>query len=141
MATAKNNQAPFKYTKVQSVSLPDWAMIDNERPYYFRVTGPLVQGKPVENKQTGIMESAPTKCRAVNLEDLSMGDPDTGEVSLLVPAMVRNSLEVMYPGERYVGRCFQVIMHAEDRAKKKRYRTATITEIEPETGGETEVAG
>ncbi len=141
MARNSNNApaAPIKFTKVQSVSLPDFTLAENERPYYVKITGPFVTGQPIENKQTGLMESAPTKCRAIDLEHPEAGDPDTGEVSMLVPSLVRNQIDLAYPGSGYIGRAFEIIMHAEDRKNKKRYRTATIAEIDVETGGESEV--
>lgn len=127
-----------KFKRLEAVSVPDF-QFENDETEYVKFMTEFVQAKARENDQQpgqrgGRVEAAPrtppTKGRLVVLE--------TGElVSAIIPAMLRNQLEEAYPDATYVGRCFEVTMYAPARGKQ--YKTCDVFEIDPETGGETEV--
>lgn len=136
--TQSDIQAGGKYARREAVSVPDF-QFENEDTEYVKIMTAFVQAKAREEDHPEAASrgrvdnrprTPPIKARLVVLE--------TGElVSAIIPAMLRNQLEEAYPGEAYVGRCFEVTMHAQ--AKGKQYRTCDVYEIDPETGGETEV--
>lgn len=138
---SRRNTAPTdggRFVRKETVSVPDFQFEEDEATYV-KVMTAFVQAKPREQDahdgRTGRIESTPMsppiKARLVLL--------DTGElVSAIIPAMVRNQLEEAYPGEAYVGRCFEIVVHP--ARKPKKYKTADIFEIDPESGGETEVS-
>ena len=138
MAKAKTHPAGApKVTIKAKVSVPDFQFSENESAYYVRFEGTMVRAAERDaSVPTNVARGAqapmapPWKARVIDLE--------TGElVSALIPTMLRNVLEEAYPGDGYVGREFQVVMHAPKG--KARYRTCDVDEIDFETGGETEV--
>lgn len=130
MATKKATK--FKYSIKSKVSLPDFTFAENEREYIFQPEAAIIRPDPTidtdDTRRDGMGQ--PHKMRMVNLE--------TGElVSALVPSLLAKQLIEAYPADRYVGRCFVVVMHAPKRPK--RYRTCEVSEIDLETTGESEV--
>lgn len=138
-ATTTASVSGGKYARREAVSVPDF-QFENEETEYVKIMTEFVQAKAREDDhpdgaRAGRVDNRPrtppTKARLTVLE--------TGElVSAIIPAMVRNQIEEAYPGGSYVGRSFEITVHAPARGKQ--YKTADIFEIDPETGGETEVA-
>ncbi len=110
------NATPAKFTPkvIKNVTLPVLKLKADGAPRYFQITGPMHLGKKVDDQK----EPA-TICSAV--------DCATGELGqIVVPTVMQKELNENYPGEKYQGKFFEVIL---TRVPDKKYNIVTLTEI------------
>lgn len=85
----------------------------------FKALSPMTQGKPQKNAKEG--EKPADLLHAINI--------DTGEEGhIIVPAVVKSTLDEIYPDNAYVNCCF--LMVKGDKPKGKRYYQYQLDEIE-----------
>ena len=103
-----------KFTKLRSVTLGVLKLAKGE-PRYIYIASPLYVGKKMKNDQ----KNPAILCKAVDLE--------TGELGLIIaPAVMCSELTSAYPGDSYVGKCFELVV---TRVPEQRYNMVQISEI------------
>ena len=118
--TPETKSGKFVPKKIKSVTLPLLKQADDV-PYYIAVQTAITKGKEIKQKKgETIMEPAQIM-RVVNLE--------TGqECEMIANSVLQSTFEENYPGQKYVGKAFEVIRHAKQQGK--RYHTYSVSEIE-----------
>jgi len=108
--------ATFK--KLKNVTLPLFKLANNTENY-FKFMAAFRVGKVVDDKK-----EPPTIAHVVNLETGEEGE-------IIVGAVLKQEIENAYPNGEYVGRCFEIVKHAPEGARK--YSLWNIAEVaEPE---------
>ncbi|MDE2020657.1 MAG: hypothetical protein KGJ13_10005 [Patescibacteria group bacterium] len=80
-----------------------------------------VSSVPGKVNKDGVQEKPATVC--------TVGDVETGEqFTLLVPAVLKSTLERDYPNDEYVGKCFYI--RNEGKREGKRHIDFTIAEVD-----------
>jgi hypothetical protein len=106
-----------KFKRVAVVTLPVLKLKPNQTRY-LKILGAIRVGKQIDDKK----EPAHI-CNAVDLETYEMG-------IVVCPFLMRNELNAAYPGDKYVGKCFEVTV---TRQPGKAYNHVTLIEVaEPE---------
>lgn len=113
-----------RFKKVKAITLPLLKM-ENEVEYYLKFDGPMFLGKAIDDKK-----EAATLANVTNLE--------SGEqVQIICATVLRGILDEAYPGEEYVGKCFEIVKHRDLEKKYNTYSVCEVAEPEPEVGDET----
>ena len=98
--------------KLRSVTRTLFKM-ENNKEYYFKLQEPMYTGKKIGDKEPATL---------LNVVDLETGE----EGQIIVGAVLKGIMEESYPGQEYVGRCFEVVKF---RDAKHDYNTYNVTEI------------
>lgn len=115
---ATEDNAPT-FSRAKALTLPTISF-KNDGTKFLRLLGKIYVGKAI--KQDGKTPEKPADlCEVMDLE--------SGELSLLiVPALVKSTLEENYPSGGYVNKAFEIACHGTKDGK--RYKTFSIYELE-----------
>jgi hypothetical protein len=129
----------LKFKKKKAVTLEHFKL-EPDRPRYFKFTGPIEVAPQATSRRPkdGEQQPEPTKANKMAPPELAtVIDLETGkEGQIICNAVLASSLNDAYPGDAYVGKCFEITMV---NLQGKSYKGFHITEIDVETDGETEV--
>jgi hypothetical protein len=93
----------------------------NGQPRAFYLIAPMYVGKEIAAAAGQQARAPATLVHAVDIE--------TGEEGVVIcPMVMQKELNEAYPGETYVGRCFEIL---KTRDMEKKYNHVGITEIAP----------
>ena len=109
-----------KFRRTKQVTVPT-LKLESEKPAFVRFETQMTTSNTSRVDREGKPEKPATVARVFNL--------DTEEYNQIVcPEVLKSNLNTHYPNESYVGKHFEIVMHAQ--AAGKRYRTVDIFEIE-----------
>jgi len=109
-----------KYTVIKAVTQAVLKLAKGQ-PRAFYLIGPMHLGKDIAAPAGQEPRKAATLVHSVDIE--------TGEEGVVIcPTIMQKELNEAYPGETYVGRCFEIVV---TRDMEKKYNHVGITEIAP----------
>lgn len=121
MATQPKKPATKKQYKVKKKLILPVLKLEQGVPVYIKANGPIVQSKVNETGKKKADEKPADVMPVINL--------DTGEeMQIVVPAVVKSTLEETYPDAGYVGHGFEIVKG--EKPKGKRYYQYTVNELE-----------
>lgn len=112
-------KVPFTVQRTRRVNVETFK-IEPEQEVFLKFLGPMIQTSDSDNKNRQM--KAPVVARVVNLASGVEGQ-------IIVPTVLKSTIEANYRGDDYVGKCFAIVKHAPDAAKKQRYSTFDVDEI------------
>ena len=105
----------MKFVRTKMVTVPVIKFVPDV-PKFVRIENAIYTGKKVEEKKE--------PARIAHVVDLETGE----EGLMIVGKVLEGTLDEMYPDNKYVGKCFEIVNHGV-RAEKK-YNTYSISEVE-----------
>ena len=109
---------------VQHVTVPQ-LKLEEEKTVCVRITKEMWVAPRTEVDEANANMEPPTLIEGINLDD-----PKRGTVHVVAGAVLVSEIEERYPDGTYVGRAFEITMHAKKAGKK--YRTYSGAEVEAE---------
>lgn len=111
-----------KFVKLRQVTLPALKLVKGT-PRYIKTVRAMYLGEKIDGD---VDRKAATLLHSIDLE--------TGEEGVVIcPSVLVSELNRNYPGDSYVGRCFEVII---SRRPEKEYNDVSLAEIEAPVSAE-----
>ncbi len=104
----------FTPKKLKSVTRTLFKLANN-REYYFKIQSPIHVGKKIGDKDPA---------RLADVVDLETGE----EGQIILGAVLVGIMEESYPGEQYVGRCFEIVKFRDAASAYNTYNVAEIAD-------------
>ena len=124
---AAETQAENKVAETKAPEAPKWKRkavtrpllkMENNKPYHVRFDSEFFVGKTIKDDAK---KQPPTMVHVTNL--------DTGEEQdLIVPVVLKGTIDEHYPDNKYVGKMFEITREAPEGARK--YNLFSVTELE-----------
>ena len=113
-------QSGIRFTKTKSVTVPVLKLMP-DAPVYVRAETAMHISKQIKQAKVGDKPMEPATI--LNVTDLNTDS----EHVLIVGKVLEGVINDTYPGDTYVGKCFEIINHGKRGDKK--YNSYSVTEI------------